>query len=559
MSGVDSPRPWLASYPADVSPDIEVRTHENLSDFFDTICDEFGPRTAFVSLEHELSYWELREAVDCLAAGLQGLGLKRGEVLALVLPNLLQYPVCVFAAQRLGLVIVNVNPLYTASEMREVLKISGAVAVVTLSSCTAAIAAIRNVTSLKHIIVTGPGDLLPKFKGLGINLYFRYIVASKGYAAIEGALDFKTVMEQGAQRTLKPTPGGYDDMALMQFTGGTTGTPKGAMLTHGNLLSNIAQTAEMYGSVLHRGQEVILTPLPLYHIFALTINLLFAFSYGCKNLLIIDPRQMDSTERLIRRHPDISIITGVNTLFNAMLNQKIFQRIKLPQLRLAVGGGAAIQSGVAERFFAATGVHILEGYGLTECSPLCCVNPHTAHVYTGSIGIPVPSTWARLVAVESGEEIWELDKPGELEIKGPQVMKGYYNNPHDNELVNHDGWLRTGDVAVWLEGGYLKIVDRLKDMILISGFNVFPAEIEDILSRYERIAECCAVGVPSDKTGEAIKLYVVRRDPRLSRAEVIAYCHRYLTGYKMPREIEFVDELPKSAVGKVLRRHLKQN
>ena len=312
--------------------------------------------------------------------------------------------------------------------------------------------------------------------------------------------------------------------------------------------------------ILHEGEEVILTALPLYHIFAMTVNLMFAFSIGAKNILIIDPRKFEALIKVLQKTPDLTIVTGVNTLFNAFVNYEVFKRCNLSNLRLAVSGGSSVQTGVAKRFMRASGgIPILEGYGLTECSPLCCVNPYTHKRYNASIGLPTPSTLARIVDVDTGEEIWDLNKVGELEFKGPQVMKGYFDNEKETENVMHDGWIKTGDIAVWKEGGYIRIIDRLKDMILVSGFNVFPNEIENVVSQNERVLECAVIGIPSKTTGESVKLFVVKKDPSLTADELKTYLRDYLTGYKMPKHIEFVEKLPKSPVGKVMRRFLKQN
>lgn len=553
-------RPWLASYPKDVSYDIDLRQLRPLNEVFDSVCEEFAERKAYISMGSSMTYRELAEQVRNFAAYLQqGLKLKKGDCFAVIMPNLMQFPVAVFAAVKAGLRVVNVNPLYTPREMQSVLSDSGATALVILENSAKGLSTILRDTQVRHVIISGAGDLLGKYKGACVNFLLRYVLREVKVYVIRDAIPFRQALEQGRSLKFEPPELEVDDVAFLQYTGGTTGKPKGAMLTHGNIFANVLQAYAMYGPVLKRGRETMMTPLPLYHVFAMTVNLMLAFYIGVTNILIADARKIRMMLRVMKKHPEISIMTGVNTLYNAMLNQKDFSTLNLSSLRLAVGGGAAIQSGVALRFYKETGLHILEGYGLTECSPLCCVNPHTVTTFNGTIGLPVPSTLARIVDVDTNEEIWKHDVPGELEFRGPQVMKGYFHNDKENAHVMDDGWLRTGDVAVWTGGGYLKIIDRIKDMILVSGFNVFPSEIEDVVSHNNQVLECAAIGVPSETTGEAIKLFVVKKDPALTREEIISYCREFLTGYKVPRQIEFVEELPKSAVGKVMRRYLKQN
>ena len=552
-------RPWIESYPDDVPLNVDTRQYRNLYHLFVSVCRTYERRTAYISLESSITFGQLAKDVDAFSAYLQTkLGLKKGDRLAVIMPNLIQYPIAVFGALKAGLVVVNINPLYTPREMQGVLKDSKATAVVAFEQCAKGLLEVKNETCLKHIIVTSLGDKLGPVKGAVFNFVLRYLKKAVPHYNRQETISFSSMLKEGRSLPLSQPLCTYDDLAFLQYTGGTTGSPKGAMLSHGNILSNIAQILGMYGMVLRAGQEVILTPLPLYHIFSMTVNLFFAFTIAATNILVVDPRRIRTLGRIMGKHPEISAITGVNTLYHGLLLKGIFDRVKLPNLKLAVAGGAAIQSGVAERFFNATGQHLLEGYGLTECSPVVCVNPHTDRVFNGSIGIPVPNTLARIID-GNGKEIWELNTPGELEFKGPQVMLGYYNNEKDNAAVRDGEWIRTGDVAVWLEGGYLKIIDRIKDMILVSGFNVFPSEIEDVVSHNKRVAECACVGVPSEATGEAIKLFVVKKDETLSEDELKDYCRIYLTGYKMPKIIEFVSRLPKSPVGKVMRRYLKQN
>ncbi len=553
-------KPWLESYPQDVPPHVNLDLYPDLASMFDSVSRTYAENTAYISMGVRVTYQEVRQWVDALASFLQDkLKLGKGDSLAVVMPNLIQYPVTVFAAIRCGIRVVNVNPLYTPREMEGVLRDSGAAAVVALETCARGILSIRENTKLKHVIVTGVGDLLGTVRGGIINFAARYYKHLVPLYDAKQTISFKHALKAGRQCSFTRVELSRGDVAFLQYTGGTTGKPKGAMLTHGNIVSNVAQILGMYGMMLRMGRETMLTPLPLYHVFAMTIDLMLAFAIGVTNILVVDPRQLKVLGKIIDEHPEISIVVGVNTLYNGLMNHGILKKDSLPYLKLAVGGGAAIQSGVADRFFELTGKHILEGYGLTECSPVTCVNPHTKVEFTGSIGIPLPDTLARIVDTETGEVITSMYREGELEFKGPQVMLGYFNNDADNISVRDGEWLRTGDVAIWQEGGYLKIIDRIKDLILVSGFNVFPSEIEDVVSNFGSVAECACVGVPSETTGEAIKLFVVKKDPHVTADDIKKYCRKYLTGYKMPRIIEFVDRLPKSAVGKVMRRYLKQN
>lgn len=551
-------RPWLESYPEGVPDTIDPCPFANLADMFDYACEKYDDRTAFINMFGSMSFKQTAKEAEAFASFLQNeWQLKKGDKLAVMMPNLLQYPVAVFGALKAGLTVVNVNPLYTPRELQLQLQDSGVSAIVVIANFAFNLQKIVASTQIKHIIITNVGDGFGFIRGHLVNFVVRFISKMVPKFLLPGAVSFRYALRKGSQKPFMPVMLKPDDIAYLQYTGGTTGVAKGAMLSHGNILANISQALGMYGQIITRGEEMVLTAIPLYHVFAHTINLMLFFAIGGTNLLITDPRNIKSfIAQLKRHHRELSVMTGVNTLFNALIIREVFKKIKFKRLRLVIGGGAAVQSGVEVRFFKETGIHILEGYGLTECSPLCCVNPPTAKTFNGSIGIPVPSTLARIVD-DKGEPIWDLGVPGELEFKGPQVMKGYYHNPEGTANVMHGDYVRTGDIAIWLEHGYIKIIDRLKDMILVSGFNVFPSEIEDVVSRFDRVAECAVVGVPSDKTGEAIKLIAVKRDPTLTAEELRAFCRGYLTPYKVPRYIEFVDVLPKSAIGKVLRRCLK--
>lgn len=550
-------RPWLESYPQDVPAEINAHPFANLNDMLEYSTERYNDRTAYINMFGSKSFKDTDRDACHFASFLQNeWGLRKGDKLAVMMPNLMQYPVVVFGALKAGVIVVNVNPLYTPRELLLQLKDSEATAIVVIANFAFNLQKVLGSTQIKHVMITNVGDGFGFFKGHLVNFFVRFIEKMVPSFLVPGAIGYKTALKLGSHYDYTPVMLKPSDIAFLQYTGGTTGRAKGAMLSHGNIMANVMQALGVYGHRISRGEEVTLTAIPLYHVFALTINCMVFYMVGATNVLITDPRNTKSFVKELKRHPDISIMTGVNTLFNGMLNLKVFEQVKFKRLRLVIGGGAAVQSGVAERWFKTTGVPILEGYGLTECSPLCCVNLPDVPPHPGSIGVPVPSTLARIVSPE-GAVITALNQPGELEFKGPQVMQGYYRNPKATAHVMDDGWLRTGDIAVWLPGGYLKIIDRLKDMIIVSGFNVFPSEIEDVMSRFNRISECAVIGVPSEKTGEAIKLFAVKRDPTLTEQEVRDYCRAYLTPYKIPRIVEFVDELPKSAVGKVLRRKLR--
>lgn len=554
-------KPWVESYPEDVPEFVDTRPYENIDEMFMSAVSRHQDHTAFISFESSLTFNEVADLAESFAAFVQvKLGMKKGDKLAIMMPNLMQYPVVFFGALKAGLTVININPLYTPRELQQMLDNSDATAIVVLANVAHNLQSILDKTKLKHVIISSVGDCLGFFKGLVVDT----VVHVKGlvpHFEIQNSVPLRVALRRGQQcidSFVKPAMC-YDDLALLQYTGGTTGRSKGAMLTHGNLIANVSQAIGVYGSRLNGNKETILTVIPMYHIFALTVNLILMFEIGARNLLIADPRDINSFIKTLRNHPDITTLTGVNTLFNLFVSNPEFKKLEWKNLHLVIGGGAAVQSGVEERFFQHTGQHILEGYGLTECSPLCAVCPYTIDHYTGSIGLIVPSTIARIVDI-NGEEIHDMERAGELEIKGPQVMKGYYKcDETQNEQAYDEGYLRTGDIARWMEGGYIKLIDRLKDMILVSGFNVFPSEIEDVVSRFNRILECAVVGVPSEKTGEAVKMFVVKKDPALTEDEIKNYCRAYLTPYKVPTIIEFVNVLPKSGLGKVLRRRLREN
>ena len=552
--------PWYESYPEDVAHTIGEPEYDSLYALFEDKCHKYANKTAFTSFGTSMTFREVNEKVDAFASYLQNeLHVKKGDALGVILPNLIQYPICVFAGLKCGMRIVNVNPLYTAHEILSVLRDSKAQVVVTLESINARLLQIHDQTYIKTIISCNVGDYLGSFKGAFYNFAFRYLKRSVPSYDKKQIVSFKSAVEKGYNLGFSKVDINIDDVAFYQYTGGTTGKPKGAMLTHRNIISNVMQADAMYSPILNYGEETILTALPLYHIFAMTINLMFALYIGCSNILIADPRQFNTVISALKRNSDVSIIIAVNTLLNAFVTHDVFKKVKLNKLRLVVGGGTAVQEGVAKKFKEVSGVSVLEGYGLTECSPLCCALPYNNREYNGTIGVPTPSTIARIVDIHTGEEITQKNMPGELEFKGPQVMKGYFNNQKETEHVFDGEFLRTGDIAVWCDGGFIKIIDRIKDMIIVSGFNVFPNEIENVVSMLNGVIECGVVGVPSSSTGESVKLYIVRKDKTLTKELVLLHLKKYLTGYKIPKHIEFVEKLPKSPVGKVLRRYLRQN
>lgn len=557
-------KPWVESYPEDVPEYVDTHRYESLVDLFDSSVKQWSDLTAYENMGSKMSYKQLGEQADMFAAYLQQeLGLGKGDKIAIMMPNLMQFPVAFFGALKAGLTVSNINPLYTPRELKNQLENSDATTIVVIANYADTLAQIIHETTVHNVIITEVGDALTGFFGLKkrfINMAVRMkgMVPEVDKSRFAMCISFDNALKLGKEKLkhFMPVQMHQDDIALLQYTGGTTGRSKGAMLSHGNILANIAQADGMYGPVLKKSSETILTVIPIYHIFALTVNIVLFLYLGGKNLLITDPRNVKAFAKELHKHPEITALTGVNTLFNLLISHEEFDDLKWENLHIVIGGGAAVQSGVEQRFFEKTGLHILEGYGLTECSPLVAVCPYNVDHYTGSIGLIVPSTIARIIDPE-GKEITDTEHEGELEIKGPQVMHGYYKCDKHNDYIFDDGFVRTGDIAKWMPGGYIKLIDRLKDMILVSGFNVFPNEVEDVVSRFNRVLECAVIGIPSDHTGEAVKLFVVKADPSLNAAEVKQYCRAYLTPYKVPRIIQFVDSLPKSPLGKVLRRKLR--
>lgn len=471
------------------------------------------------------------------------------------MPNLLQYPIALFGVLRAGMVAVNVNPLYTPRELEHQLNDSGAAAIVIVSNFASTLEEVVDNTPVKHVILTNLGEQLPRAKGTIVNFVVKYVKKMVPKYDLPHATSMRNALRKGRRmQYIKPFIES-EDLAFLQYTGGTTGVAKGAMLTHRNMIANVMQAKGAYGPVLTEGRELIVTALPLYHVFALTVNCLLFIEMGGRNLLITNPRDIPGFIKELQKYP-FTAITGVNTLFNALVNNEDFHELDFSNLRLAVGGGMAVQRAVAEKWQQHTGCYLLEGYGLTECSPLVAAYPHDLTSYNGSIGLPVPSTEVRMIDDEGN--VLTNDQVGELQVRGPQVMKGYWNRAEaTKDMICEDGWVSTGDIVKFDDEGFLHIVDRKKDMILVSGFNVYPNEIEDVVALHGKVLEVAAVGKPHPTSGEVVRICVVKRDPSLTKDELVAHCRKHLTGYKIPRIVEFRDDLPKTNVGKILRRELR--
>ena len=550
-------RPWLAQYPAGVPAEIDINEFSSIPAVLESAIRQFGDRPAFTNMGKALTYSEVDQLSRQFAAYLLGeLKLKKGDRVAIMMPNCLQYPIATFGVLRAGLTVVNVNPMYTARELKHQLVDSGASVILVLDNFAKTVQDVVGDTQVRQVVTTALGDMLGFPKGNIVNFVLRYVKKMVPDFDIPSAVRFKDTLTLGRMHTLPPVTIEHEDIAFLQYTGGTTGVAKGAMLTHRNLVANMQQASAWLGTNVKMGKEVIVTALPLYHIFALTANGLVFMKYGAKNILITNPRDMPGFVKELKREP-FTAITGVNTLFNGLLNTPGFAEIDFSPLHLTLGGGMAVQRAVAERWKQVTGVTLVEAYGLTETSPAACINPMNLADYNGAIGLPVPSTDA-CVKDEDGK-VLGVEEVGELCIKGPQVMKGYWNRPEETAAtIDADGWLHTGDMARMDEKGFFYIVDRKKDMILVSGFNVYPNEVEDVIAMLPGVLEVAAVGVPDDKSGEAVKLVIVKKDPALTAEQVKAHARENLTGYKQPKFVEFRDELPKTNVGKILRRELRE-
>ena len=550
-------RPWLASYPAGVPAQIDAGEFASIPQVLQNSIDKFRDKPAFSNLGRTLSYGDIDRLSAQFAAYLLGeLKLKKGDRVAIMMPNCLQYPIATFGILRAGLTVVNVNPMYTPRELKHQLDDSGAVAILVVDNFGSTVQQALPGTQVRHAITTGLGDLLGFPKGAIVNFVLRHVKKMVPDYDIAGAIRFNDALTLGQRHDLPQVSIEPGDIAFLQYTGGTTGVAKGAMLTHRNLVANMQQASAWIGSLIRPGEETIITALPLYHIFSLTANGLVFMKVGGLNHLITNPRDMPGFVKELSK-VKFTAITGVNTLFNGLLNTPGFDKLDFSQLRLTLGGGMAVQRAVAERWKQVTGVPLIEAYGLTETSPAACINPMDLADYNGSIGLPVPSTDA-CVKDEDGRTL-PTGEVGELCIKGPQVMKGYWQRPEETAaVVDADGWLHTGDMARMDERGFFYIVDRKKDMILVSGFNVYPNEVEDVIAMMPGVLEVAAVGVPDDKSGEAVKVVIVKKDPALTADQVKAHAKANLTGYKQPRYVEFRTELPKTNVGKILRRELRE-
>jgi len=548
-------RIWLEHYPRGVPAEIDINEYASVREVFEEACRKFGTRPAFSCMGRSITFGDLDALSSTFGAWLQGVGCAKGARVALMMPNILQYPVCLFGALRAGCTVVNVNPLYTARELEHQLDDCGAEVIVVVENFANTLQQVVARTKIRQAVVTSIGEMLA-VKGRIVDLMLRRVKKAVPKYSLPGAIRFTDAMKRGRKLSMTRVPIGHDDLAFLQYTGGTTGIAKGAMLLHRNIVANMLQARAWVRPILDDSRrEVIMTPLPLYHIFALTANCLVFMSVGGENVLITNPRDIPRFVKEMRRYR-FTAMTGVNTLFNALLNSPKFARLNFKSFRLTLGGGMAVQEAVAKRWKAVTGVTLVEAYGLTETSPAATMNPLDAAEYTGAIGLPIPSTDV-VLRDDAGGDV-PLGEAGEICIRGPQVMAGYWQRPDETaKVMTPDGFFMTGDIGKMDARGYITIVDRKKDMILVSGFNVYPNEIEGVVVMHPGVLECAAVGILDKKSGEAVKLFVVRKDPALTADDVITHCRDHLTGYKCPRDVEFRHELPKSNIGKILRRELR--
>lgn len=549
-------RIWLKRYPEGIPAEIDPDEYQSVADVFEKSCRTYKDRPAFTNMGKTITFAELDAKSRDFAAYLQSIGLKCGDKVAIMMPNVLQYPIALSGVLRAGMVVVNVNPLYTARELENQLIDSGAKVIVIVANFAHVLAEVVHKTQVQHIILTELGDMLSFPKSFIVNFVIKHVKKMVPSYQLPNTVKFISALVRGRHAPFeKPTIIG-EDLAFLQYTGGTTGVAKGAMLTHRNMVANMQQVSAWLGPSVKRGEEILITALPLYHIFSLTANCLCFMKFGSLNVLITNPRDIPGFIKELSQWK-FTAITGVNTLFNGLLNHADFAKLDFSALKLSVGGGMAVQQAVAEKWHSVTGTHILEGYGLTESSPVVTVNPLDLKEYSGSIGLPVPSTDVSL-RDEDGNEIG-IGERGELCVKGPQVMRGYWQRPDETaQVLTEDGWLLTGDIATIDEEGFIRIVDRKKDMILVSGFNVFPNEIEEVIAKHESVLEVACIGVPDDKSGEAVKVFVVPKEGiHITKQGIIDHCKIHLTAYKVPKYVETRTELPKSNVGKILRRELR--
>ncbi|MGH1436788.1 MAG: AMP-binding protein [Lewinella sp.] len=548
-------RPWLQHYPQGVPANIDADVFPNLIGVLDDIFEKYGPQKAFSCMGKELTYRQIEQQSRQFGAYLHSRGLQPGDKVALMMPNMLQYPIALYGAFRAGLVVVNTNPLYTPREMKHQFNDSGAKAIIIAENFAANLEAILKETSITTVITTSIGELLGFPKKIVVNFVVRKLKRMVPKFNISNTVTFSEALSQGKKFKLPEFTSNPEDVVALQYTGGTTGVSKGAMLTNRNLVANMMQIRAWMMPQLKEKEEIVLCPLPLYHIFAFTVNCMALASIGSLNVLVTNARDLGSVIQAMKDYP-VTLMTGVNTLFNALLNHPDFGTVDFSTLKITVGGAMAIQKAVAEKWQQTTGCILSEGYGMTEASPVVTTNPLNGTGRIGTIGLPIPSTSVRIWDEEKG--VCATGEVGEIQVEGPQVMKGYYNRPDETANTIREGWLCTGDMGVIDEEGFVKIVDRKKDMILVSGFNVYPNEVEDVVASHPKVLEVAAIGIPSDKSGEVVKIFVVKKDKSLKEKELIEYCRENLTGYKVPKEVEFRDELPKTNVGKILRRALRE-
>jgi len=548
---------WLNEYPAGVPAEVDLNEFSSIKDILEKSCRRFADLPAYSNMGVTLRYRDIDRLSRDFGAYLQGLGLGKGERVAIMMPNVLQYPVALFGTLRAGLTVVNVNPLYTPRELEHQLNDSGSTVIVIIENFAHTLQEVLARTPVKTVVTTELGDLFSFPKRLLVNFVVKRVKKMVPAWTMPGTVPFRQALSQGVGQTLTDVPLNHDDIAFLQYTGGTTGVSKGAMLTHGNMVANLQQASAWLSPFSKPAEETIITALPLYHIFSMTANCLTFMKVGGHNILITNPRDMPGFVKELGK-VKFTVMTGVNTLFNGLLHTPGFEKLDFSTFKIALGGGMAVQRAVAEQWRKVTGVPLIEAYGLTETSPAACINPLTLTEYNGNIGLPISSTELSIRDDEGRELGFGEDQVGEICIRGPQVMRGYWNRPEETaQVMTEDGYLRTGDVGYVNQRGYVRIVDRKKDMILVSGFNVYPNEIEDVVAHHPMVREVAAVGIPDEKSGEAVKIVVVRKDEALTVEMLLEHCRRELTGYKLPRHVEFRTELPKSNVGKILRRLLR--
>ena len=548
---------WKERYPKGVKQDINPDQYDSLIELIEESIEKYGDKTAYIHMGVEMTFKQIGDYSANFAAFLQKeTNLKKGDRIAIQMPNVMQYPIALFGAIRAGLVVVNTNPLYTVREMEHQFTDADVKAIVVLANFANSVEKVLPHTNIETVIVTEVGDMMGIFKRSLTNFVVKRVKKMVPSYHLPKALPFRYVLAKGRKYPFTPVKVQPSDNAFIQYTGGTTGVAKGAELTHRNIIANAEQIKEWMKPLAREGQETVLTPLPMYHIFSLTVNTFIFFAYGCSNVLITNPRDLPALIKEMANNK-ITVMTGVNTLFNGLANHPDINKVDFTRLKIAVAGATAVQSAVAQKWKEVTGNSLVEGFGLTECSPVVSCNPIVGEVQIGTIGLPLPSTEIKLID-DDGNDVEGFDKPGELCVRGPQVMKGYLNRPDEtSNCMGSDGWLKTGDVAILQEDGFLKIVDRKKDMILVSGFNVYPNEVEDTIAMYPKVMEVAAIGIDDEKSGEAVKVFIVKKDDSLTIEEIKKYCKENMTGYKVPKQYEFREELPKSNVGKILRRVLK--